>query len=130
MASSYQEVHTEITAEELWSKVRDVGAIDELLPNFLTDSSLHDGGVRVCGLAAGGELREQIIAIDDEHRRVAYTITDGPAPLTHHHASMQVVAEGDGAKLVWVTDFQPEEAAGPFGHALAVAAKDLAAALS
>lgn len=130
MASSYHEVHTEMTPDQLWSKVRDVGAIDELLPNSLTESSLHDGGVRVCGLPGGGELRERIIAVDDEHRRVAYTITDGPAPLTHHHASMQVMAEGDGAKLVWATDFQPDEAAGPFGQAQAAAAKDLADALS
>ncbi len=130
MASIYHELRVGLTSDELWAKVRDVGAIDQLLPNFLTESSLQDGDVRVCGLSGGGELRERIIAVDDEHRRVAYTITDGPAPLTHHHASMQVFADGDGARLVWVTDFQPDEAAGPFGQALDAAAKDLATALT
>ncbi|MPZ63497.1 MAG: SRPBCC family protein [Propionibacteriales bacterium] len=130
MASIYKEVHVEMAADELWSKVRDVGAIDRLLPNLLTGSTLKEDNVRVCGLPDGGELREQIIAIDDERRRVAYTITEGPAPLTHHHASMQVFADGSGATLVWITDFRPDDAADAFGQAMDAAGKDLEAALT
>jgi hypothetical protein len=33
-------------------------------------------------------------------------------PLLHHHASFQVLPHGDnGTKLVWITDFLPEQLA-------------------
>ncbi|MDT4887111.1 hypothetical protein FQZ97_1235310 [compost metagenome] len=51
--------------------------------------------------------RELLVALDDEHRRLAYTVTDGKA--THHHASAQVFADGEGrSRFVWITDVLPD----------------------
>ena len=49
------------------------------------------------------------MAVDDEHRRVAYTITDSPFPIEAHAASMQVFDAGGGRSTFrWITDVKPD----------------------
>jgi hypothetical protein len=49
------------------------------------------------------------VAVDDEHRRVAYTITDSPFPIEAHAASMQVFDAGGGRSTFrWITDVKPD----------------------
>ena len=50
--------------------------------------------------------REIIVDLDESGRRLAYSVTNGR--LSHHNASFQVLAEGSGSRLVWVTDFLPD----------------------
>jgi hypothetical protein len=52
-------------------------------------------------------LRELIVDIDDDARRVAYASVGGMA--THHNASLQVVPDGSGSRLIWITDVLPHE---------------------
>ena len=57
-------------------------------------------------------MRELIVAIDDERRRLAYAVVAGRMPLAHHHASLQVFADGEHrSRLVWITDALPHERA-------------------
>jgi hypothetical protein len=42
-------------------------------------------------------------------------VVDGP--FEHHHASMQVVADGPGSRVLWTTDLLPDEVV-PFVSAL------------
>lgn len=58
--------------------------------------------------ADGHVVRERIVAIDDERRRLAYAaVREG---LIHHSASMQVFADSDGcSRFVWITDVLPDE---------------------
>jgi hypothetical protein len=64
--------------------------------------------------ANGFVVRELIVAVDDTARRFAYAAVGGRA--THHHASMQVFADGPGrTRLVWITDVLPHDVAGPIG---------------
>ena len=73
----------------------------------LVDGRL-DGDVRTVTFADGLVAHERIITVDDEHRRVAYAVVDGP--FDHHHASMQVVPNDDGTStIVWTTDILPAE---------------------
>jgi hypothetical protein len=59
-------------------------------------------------------VRELIVDIDDMARRFVYAAVGGRT--THHNASMQVFAEGEGSsRLVWITDVLPNEVAGPIG---------------
>ena len=52
--------------------------------------------------------REQIVTIDDEHRRLVYEIVGGTA--THHNAFFQVFsAQGGETSLLWVTDLLPDD---------------------
>ena len=112
MACIYKEIAIDAPADSVWSAVRDVGAVHErLVPGVLTDTRL-EAGARVVTFANGLVVRELIVDVNDERRRLAYTAVGGRT--THHHASIQVLAEGAGAsRLVWITDLLPAEMAKP-----------------
>jgi carbon monoxide dehydrogenase subunit G len=102
MASIRKEIPINARATEVWAALRDVGRVDRLFPGVLTGSRL-EGDVRVVAFASGLVVREQIVAVDDAERRVAYAVVGGPP--THHNASMQVLAEGEASRVVWISDF-------------------------
>jgi hypothetical protein len=88
--------------------IRRVEKAHELFAPVLADCRLDDG-IRTVRFANGMVVREQILGVDDERRRMAYAALDAPG-MTYHHASMQVIDAGPGRCLfVWVTDFLPAE---------------------
>jgi carbon monoxide dehydrogenase subunit G len=112
MASIHHEIAIAATPERVWEAVRDVGAVNRrLAPGFVVDCELEpDGAARIVRFANGLQVRELIVDIDDAARRIAYASVGGRA--AHHHASMQVFAEGGGSRLVWITDVLPDALAG------------------
>ncbi|SQD99315.1 Polyketide cyclase (fragment) [Parafrankia sp. Ea1.12] len=70
----------------------------------------------------GHLVRELIVAVDDEVRRLVYAVVEGARPpLRHHHASFQVLPDAsfqvlpDGdrhSRLLWITDLLPDSLAG------------------
>ena len=60
-----------------------------LFAPVLADCRLDDG-IRTVRFANGMVVREQILGVDDERRRMAYAALDAPG-MTYHHASMQVI---------------------------------------
>jgi len=110
MASIRKEIVVESRPENVWAAVRDVGAVHErLAPGFVVDTRLEDGA-RVVTFANGLVARELIVDVDDEARRLASVV--GSPRLTHHNASMQVFAEGEGrSRVVWIADLLPNEVA-------------------
>ena len=113
MASIYKEAVVDARAANLWAALRDVGNVHHLFRGVLTDARLEDG-VRLVTFAGGQVVRERLVTIDEERRRVAYAvIRDG---LSHHSASMQVFAEGkERSRFVWISDFLPDEMAASIG---------------
>lgn len=110
MATINLQTTLKVSPNDLWARVKDVGAISDLL-DVITDSSL-DGHVRSCTMANGAQLDETILSIDDEHRRVAYSITTSPFPIEVHASSMQVSDAGRGkSTFQWITDIKPDELA-------------------
>jgi len=102
------------TVEQVWAAVRDVGAVHKrLAPGFAVDTRL-DADARVVTFANGLVVRELIVDIDDEARRLAWAAVGGR--LTHHNASMQVFADTEGrSQVVWIADLLPNELAGYVG---------------
>ena len=70
-------------------RVRDVGHAHHVFAGVLTDTEL-DGDTRVVTFA-NGFVAELIVDLDDDARRIAYAVVDGP--FQHHHASMEVIAD-------------------------------------
>jgi hypothetical protein len=110
MASIRREVRLEASADEVWEAVRDFGALHtRLVRGFVTDARL-DGRDRIVTFFNGVVVRERLIDLDDDARRLVWSIVDGP--YSHHNGSAQVFAsDGGGATLVWITDLLPDEAA-------------------
>lgn len=117
MATIYLETTLDVSPDKLWADVSDVGGVSGLL-DIITESSA-DGDKRTCTMADGGVLAETIFAIDNEHRRVGYTITDSPFPIEAHAASMQVIDAGNGKSAFrWITDVKPDALAEPLSSML------------
>jgi hypothetical protein len=80
-----------------------------LAPGFVVDARL-EGDSRVVTFGNGAVVRELIVDVDDEVRRLAYAAVGGRT--THHNSSMQVFADGsDRSRLVWITDMLPNDLA-------------------
>jgi len=110
MASIRKEIVTRAEADDVWSALRDVGALHtRLVPGFVVDTRLEPGA-RIVTFANGMVVRELIVDISDEMRRVVWSAVGGH--LTHHNGSAQVVRRAAGeTKVVWITDLLPDSAA-------------------
>ncbi|HEY0628558.1 MAG TPA: SRPBCC family protein [Sphingomicrobium sp.] len=108
MASIQHETVLDLSAEQAWSALREVGLAHRLFAGVLTDGRL-DEDVRTVTFANGMTVRERIIDVSDERRRVAYSAIEG-TPMTHHNASMQIVPDGEGrCRFVWIADYLPHD---------------------
>ena len=114
MASIRREIRTKASPEAAWDAIRDVGALHRrLVPGFVVDTRL-EAGVRIVTFGNGMVVKEPIVHVDDEARRLVWAAIG--EPLTHYNASVQVFPEGEGgSRIVWIADFLPDEAAGAMG---------------
>ncbi len=110
MATIRKEVRIAARPEQVWDALRDVGALNtRLVPGFVTAVRLEDGA-RIVTFANGMTVREAIVSIDDEARRLVWTIVDGP--MTHHNGAAQVFSEGpEQSRFVWTSDLLPDSIA-------------------
>jgi carbon monoxide dehydrogenase subunit G len=111
VASIRKEILLAARPEDVWDAVRDIGALHtRLVPGFVVDTRL-EADARIVTFANGMTIREPIVAIDEQQRRLVWSAEGGQ--LTHYNASAQVLANGDGstATLVWTADFLPHDAA-------------------
>ncbi len=110
MASIHREIEIDARPETAWAALRDVGALHtRLVPGFVTDTRLEEGA-RVVTFGNGMVARELIVDVDDDARRVAWSVVGGR--MTHHNASAQVFANGGrGCRFVWIADLLPNEVA-------------------
>src|SRR5215510_742677 len=111
MASIRKEIDLGASPAEVWDAVRDVGALHErLVPGFVVDTRLEPGA-RIVTFGNGMVVRELIVDLDDQARRLVWSARGGR--LSHHNGSVQVSTDGDGrTRLVWITDLLPDELAG------------------
>ena len=110
MASIRREVRIDARPGTVWAALRDVGALHtRLVPGFVIDTQL-EAGARVVTFGNGMVARELIVDLDDEARRLAWSVVGGA--MTHHNASAQVFPDGPaGSRFVWIADLLPHELA-------------------
>ncbi|MGC2788124.1 MAG: SRPBCC family protein [Roseiarcus sp.] len=108
MATIRSEIKTRAPASEVWSAIRDVGALHtRLVPGFVTDTKLEPGA-RVVTFVDGRVLREPIVALDDEARRLVWTAES--ERVRHYNAALQVAELADGmTSVVWTADYLPDD---------------------
>jgi hypothetical protein len=93
VASICKHIVTKARTDDVWSVIRDIGALHtRLVPGVVTDTRL-ERGARIVTFGNGMVLREPIIAVDDKARRLVWS------------------ADGGASRVVWIADFLPDEAA-------------------
>ena len=117
MATIRSEVKTRAPASEVWSAIRDIGALHtRLVPGFVTDTKLEPGA-RVVTFVNDVTLREPIVTLDDQARRLVWTAEGGRA--RHYNAALQVSELADGlTSVVWTADFLPDDIGGYMSQAI------------
>jgi carbon monoxide dehydrogenase subunit G len=111
MASIHKEIETDACPQDIWAAIRDIGALHtRLVPGFVIATRLEPGA-RVVTFGNGMEIREPIVDLDDEVKRLVWS-AEG-AGMTHYNASVQVFERtGRGSRIVWIADFLPHDKKG------------------
>ena len=113
MATIRKQLVTTARPEAVWDAIRDIGALHtRLVPGFVVDTRLEPGA-RIVTFANGTVIKEPIVTVYEEERRLVWTSEGGS--VKHYNASVQVFSEGAGSRVVWLADFLPHEAAQVIG---------------
>ena len=117
MASIRRQVVIDADPDGVWDALRDWDALHERLAAGFVTGCRRDGTARIVTFASGAVLREEILGCDEEHRRLAWSIVDGP--YSHHNGAAEVLVEVDGrARFVWTSDLRPDALAEATANAM------------
>ncbi|MGZ8753137.1 MAG: SRPBCC family protein [Acidimicrobiia bacterium] len=108
MAKATAELQMKASPDAVWEVVRDFHGLDSWMPGI--ESSRSEGDDRILSMM-GMEIREHLVKLDDPGRAITYSITGG-APVEKHEATITVLDGGDGSKVTWDVDAEPDDMAG------------------
>src|SRR6516165_5710273 len=110
MASIQREFLIDAHPDEVWSAVRDFGAVHRrLAPGFVIEARL-DGDARIVTFHNGTIAREPLVDCDDERRRLVYSLIS--ERVRHYNASVQVFPDGElRTRVSWIVDVLPHDVA-------------------
>ncbi|MEM5295165.1 SRPBCC family protein [Burkholderia sp. JPY481] len=109
MATIYREIAVETAAADAWAALRDPADVARAFAGVLTEARM-EGELRWVTFADGTVVEERVIAVDDAHLRLAYSV--GGGRFEHHHSTLQVVADTPTrCRVIWISDFKPDERA-------------------
>jgi mxaD protein len=111
MAAGAVDVTIAATPDEVWKKVGDFAGVAEFFPGI--ESFRLEDDDRIIGMF-GMEIRERLLARDEENRVLTYSVVDG-VPIETHTATISVEPDGDGSLVIWAYDVTPDEMAPIFG---------------
>lgn len=112
MASIIKEIIIESSVDEVWDVIRDFSAgPSRMAPGFVVETRVETDS-RIVTFADGTVARERFVALNDEARRIVYSVVGEALRPAHNNASMQVFALGDDhSRLVWIHDVLPDDLA-------------------
>jgi carbon monoxide dehydrogenase subunit G len=107
MGASKAEASIDRAPDDVWNIVRDFAGLADYMPGI--DSCTVDGDVRTVG-TMGIVVKEQLREIDDDARRISYSVIESPMTnMTSHLATISVDAEGTGTHFTWAVEVEPDE---------------------
>ena len=107
MAKAVAEATIDRAPNDVWNVVRDFGGLANYMPGV--DSCTVEGDVRTVG-TMGIEVKEQLCELDDDTRRISYSVIESPMTnMVSHLATIGVDADGAGTHLTWTVDVEPDE---------------------
>jgi len=100
----------DVPAPRAWEAIRAFGRLDVWFPAMAECRIEGDGvgAMRYLTLEGGlGEITDQLLAIDDDSRRLTYRRTESPFPVTSYIGNVEVFSSFDSlAVVVWTIDFE------------------------
>lgn len=109
MATVQYAVELDVSAEIAWSILRELKQPQLAFGPLVTGCRVDDD-VRIVTFASGLEVRERIITLDDESRRVCWTVLDR---FDHYNAAISIIDRDDGRSIMlWICDVLPDDRAG------------------
>jgi hypothetical protein len=97
-------------AQRAWEAIEAVGGLDRWFPiiDACRVEGDGDGALRVLTLAgSAGEMRDRIVEISREERRLRYHRGHHPFPVSDYFGTVEVFDVGPGAsRLVWTVRFE------------------------
>ena len=113
MATIIRDVTIDTEPAAAWDALRDFGALHERLARgFITACKMVSSDTRAITFFTGAEARERLIGIDDDTRRLAYSIIESRLNMTHHNGAAQITDDGTGrTRFTWTVDVLPDEVA-------------------
>ena len=109
MALLRTEISIPAAPADVWDVIRDFAAGPlRMAPGFVVGCEA-DGDVRVVTFADGVVVRERFVELDDDERRIVYSLIGGSMQPDHDRAEMRVVAEHGGCRFLWTRDLRPDE---------------------
>ncbi len=127
MASVRKEISIAAAPAAVWDAICDVGALETRVARGFVTKTVMEEGARMVTFANGMQAREIIVGFDHDARRFAYSV-DSPQ-LAHHNASFQVLAEGEGSRVIWLADVLPDAAGETVGGMMAAGISAMKATL-
>lgn len=108
MATIRKEFEVPASAEAVWAVLRDFAGVEKLATGFVTGCTVEEAGaVRLVTFFNGMQVRERLVTLEEDARRIVYTAFGGRT--THHNASAQVVPlAADRCRFVWTADLLPD----------------------
>ena len=131
MATARVDIPIATSAERVWSVVRDfeTGPL-AMAPSYVTGCQAHHG-IRTMTFANGTIARERLIGVDEQDRRIVFSIIGDTIRPEHDNAVMQVIPGGDSTcTLVWMHDVLPDDLAPTLHAAMVDATPTIQTALS
>jgi hypothetical protein len=112
MASIRKEIRVDAHPSAAWDALRDFANVHErVAAGFVTATRLQ-GDERIVTFVTGAEARERLIDVDEDRRRLVYSVVESQLGLSYHQASVEVLDGSDGGSLlVWISDVLPDELA-------------------
>jgi len=121
MATIRHQIDIAVSAARVWDAARDITALHtRLVPGFVTATRIlpdNEVPTRRVTFASGAVLDEKIITIDDDRRRLVWSIQG----VEHHNGALEIVDTGGGARVIWTADVLPAELADRFSPLMAEA---------
>ena len=107
MADGKAEVSIDRSPDEVWKLLREFGGLADWMPGI--EACSVDGDVRTLQ-TMGIEIKEQLRSLDDDERRISYSVVESPmGNLESHLATISVDPEGNGSHVTWAVEVVPDE---------------------
>ena len=108
MPQAYRSAVIAKPVDEVWAVVRAFGALSAWHP-VIAESSFDSGGdgevgsVRRLTTGDGGVIVERLLTLDDEFRRLTYTILESPFPASAYVSTLHLapVTDSDDTFVEW-----------------------------